>query len=187
MPWGKVTMVEQVVAAWQRSGVDHVVAVVRSDDLELAGICRRAGAIVVVPERPPPEMKDSVMAALDAITKRFHPRDDDVWLLAPADMPRLSSIVIDALLAEHQRSCQEILVPTQATPTSGTSRQATAPKRGHPVLFPWPLVQDVTSLNEDDGVNVLLTRKPTREIAVNQPSILDDLDTVDDYRRLSAQ
>jgi molybdenum cofactor cytidylyltransferase len=187
MPWGKTTVVEHVVAAWQQSGVDHVVAVVRSADSELARLCQRAGAIVVQPEPPPPEMKDSVMAALDAITRQFHPRDDAVWLLAPADMPRLSAVVIDALLAAHHRSGQEILVPTQTTPASGTSGQSSDVKRGHPVLFPWPLVQDVASLNEDEGVNVLLTRKPTREIAVNQPSILDDLDTIDDYRRLSTQ
>ena len=187
MPWGTMTVVEQVLAAWQRSGVDHVVAVVHLDDSELARLCQRAGAIVVVPTTPPPEMKDSVIAALDAITRQFHPGDDAVWLLAPADMPRLSSAVIDALLEEHHPSRPEILVPTQATPASDTSGQATDVKRGHPVLFPWPFVQDVASLNEDEGVNVLLTRKPTREIAVNQPSILDDLDTVDDYRRLSAQ
>lgn len=187
MLWGAMTVIEQVVAAWRRSGVDHVVAVVRSDDSELAGLCQRAGAIVVVPEPPPPEMKDSVMAALDAITTRFHPRGDAAWLLAPADMPRLSSEVIDALLDEHSGSNQAILVPTHATPARGPSRQATAVKRGHPVLFPWPLAQDVARLNEDEGVNVLLARTPTREVAVNQPSILDDLDTVDDYRRLSAE
>jgi len=185
MSWGAMTVVEQVVAAWRRSGIDHVVAVVRSDDAELARLCQRAGAIVVVPEPPPPEMKDSVMAALDAITTRFHPRDDAVWLLAPADMPRLSAVVIDALLDEHRSSSQAILVPTHATLASGRSGQATGVKRGHPVLFPWPLAQDVAKLDEDEGVNVLLTRKPTREVAVNQPSILDDLDTVDDYRRLS--
>jgi CTP:molybdopterin cytidylyltransferase MocA len=132
-------------------------------------------------------MKDSVIAALDAITTRFNPGSDAVWLLAPADMPRLSSAVIDAILDEHHGARQEILVPTQAMPTRGTSRQSTEAKRGHPVLFPWSLVQDVASLNEDEGVNVLLTRNPTREVSVNQASILDDLDTVDDYQRLSAQ
>ena len=187
MPWGTMTVVEQVVAAWRRSSVDHVVAIVRADDLELARLCQQAGAIVVVPQQPPLEMKDSVIVALEAITTRFKPGGDAVWLLAPADMPRLSSAVIDAILDEHRGAGQEILVPTHAMPTNGNSRQANEAKRGHPVLFPWSLVQDVASLNEDEGVNVLLTRNPTREVSVNHPSILDDLDTVDDYQRLSAQ
>ncbi len=187
LPWRTTTVIEHVIAAWQRSRVDYVVAVVHSDDPELAGLCQRAGAIVVVPKPPPAEMKDSVLAALDTITTRFHPRDDAVWLLAPADMPRLSSMVIDTLLDEHHRSGQEILVPTQATLTCDTARQAADAKRGHPVLFPWACGQDVANLNEDEGVNVLLARRPTREVRVNHPSILDDLDTIDDYRRLSAQ
>jgi len=193
MPWGAMTVVEQVVAAWRRSGVNHVVAVVRSGDAELARLCDQAGAIVVVPETPPPEMKDSVIAALDAIATRFEPRDDDAWLLAPADMPRLSSLVIDVLLDEHCPSHPAILVPTTILgPTHLPQTNRPPPpdrgvKRGHPVLFPWPLAQDVARLGEDEGVNALLAREPVREVAVAEPSILDDLDTLDDYRRLSME
>ena len=49
MPWGGLTVIEQVVAAWRRGGVDHVMAVVRADDAELARMCDQAGAIVVSP------------------------------------------------------------------------------------------------------------------------------------------
>lgn len=184
MPWGELTVVEQVVAAWRRSDVNHVVAVVRSDDVELARLCDQAGAMVVVPATPPPEMKDSVSAALDAIATRFDPSDDDVWLLAPADMPRLSAVVINALLDAHRLSHPAILVPTHAPETRGPAGPDLPAKRGHPVLFPWPLARDVARLSADEGVNALLTREPVRELAVAEPSILDDLDTREDYRRL---
>jgi molybdenum cofactor cytidylyltransferase len=186
MPWGGLTVIEQVVAAWRRGGVDHVMAVVRADDAELARMCDQAGAIVVSPTTPPPEMKDSVLAALDAIVTRYQPQNDAVWLLAPADMPRLSSAVIEMLLDAHCPLKPAILVPTHATHPCPPAGQTPSVKRGHPVLFPWPLAQDVAKLNEDEGVNALLKHTRVREVAVNEPAILEDLDTVDDYRRLSA-
>lgn len=187
MAWGSATVIEHVVAAWRRSGVDHVVAVVRPDDEELGELCDQAGAIVVAPAVPPPQMKDSVIAAVDAIAARFDPRDDAAWLLAPADMPRLSAAVIDLLLDEHQPARPAILVPTHQSPANGPALPGGGARRGHPVLFPWPLAQDLTGLAEDEGVNALLARGPVREIAVGVPSILDDLDTREDYRRLSAE
>jgi len=187
MPWGSTTVVEHVIAAWRRGGVDQVLAVVRSDDSKLARLCQQAGAIVVQPETPPPEMKDSIAAALAEVATRFQPRLDAVWLLAPADMPRLSSDVIVTLLDEHQVACPEILVPTYRPAIGRSVPREPIVKRGHPVLFPWRLAQDVNQLSEDEGVNALLAREPVREVAVEQPSILDDLDTKDDYRRLLAR
>jgi len=187
MPWGGTTVIEQVVAAWRHGRVDQVVAVVRPDDADLAELCERAGAIVVVPQVPPPEMKDAVRAALDAIATRFDPPDEAVWLLAPADMPRMSPAVIETLLDAHRPSRPAILVPVQATPAGQPGQGAVGARRGHPVLFPWPLAQDVARLNEDEGVNALLAHQPVREVAVDDPAILDDLDTIDDYRRLSAE
>jgi len=185
MPWGHSTVIEHVVAAWRRSGVDDVVAVVKADDTELRALCEAAGAMVVSPVPPPPEMKDSVMAAVDAITGQFQPNDDAVWLLAPADMPRLASAVIDALLAAHDVAEPTILVPTHRLPAASQAGATPASKRGHPVLFPWPLAAKLVTLGDDAGVNALLKRWPVREVAVEQSSILDDLDTLDDYRRLS--
>ncbi len=187
LPWGGRTVIEQVVAAWRDGGVDHVVAVVRDDDAELAGLCEQAGAIVIRPAIAPPHMKDSVSAALAAIERRFQPPGDATWMLAPADMPRLSGAVIQVLLDAHNPVEPAILVPVHPVHRSGPAGPACQVKRGHPVLFPWPLSQDVTALNEDEGVNALLKGAQVREVAVDEPTILDDLDTPDDYRRLTAR
>ena len=187
MPWGETTVIERVIAAWRRSGVDHVVATVHTDDAAVKRLCERNGAIVVAPPTAPPEMKDSVLAALTEIGSRFHPAADAVWLLAPADMPRLSCRVIDALLDQHRPSQPAILVPTYTSSSSCETGQGQVARRGHPVLFPWPLAKDVAGLNENEGVNALLARGPVREIVLDEPSVLDDLDTIEDFRRLSAE
>ncbi|MCA9202986.1 MAG: NTP transferase domain-containing protein, partial [Planctomycetales bacterium] len=101
LPWGDSTVIQTVLAAWQASRVDRVLVVVRPDDAELAEVCGRAGATVVVPGESPPEMKRSIQLALHEIHDRHAPTDADAWLLAPADMPRLSTTIINRLIAEH--------------------------------------------------------------------------------------
>ncbi len=172
MQWGDSTVIEQVVAAWRASRVTRVVVVVRADDAELIEKCRAAGADVVAPAVPPPEMKVSVAHALSYVQSKFSPQPSDVWLLAPADMPRLSPQVVNQLLDEHDADSPAILVPV----ARGRS--------GHPVLFPWPLAAEVHKLAADEGVNALTARHVVREVTCDDPAILDDLDTPHDYQRL---
>ncbi len=171
LPWGQSTVIETVIAAWRAGGVQRVIAVVRADDPELASRCRAAGANVVQPERPPPEMKDSVRLALHAARDAYAPSDDDAWLLAPADMPRLSSQLVARLLAEHDPAHPHILIPV----VKG--------RRGHPILVPWRWARLVDDLAADEGINALVGRQPVRQIPTEDPSIREDLDTPEDYRR----
>ena len=172
LPWREATVIEQVLAAWQGSRVASVVVVVHPDDTELANVCRRAGADVQVAATPPPDMKASVRLGLAWLDEHFAPTDADAWMLAPADVPELTSRQIDWVLAEHNPSAAEILVPVHAG------------RRGHPVLFPWPLAAEVATLAEDEGINALVKRHRVRELPIDDPGILTDLDTPEDYRRL---
>jgi molybdenum cofactor cytidylyltransferase len=170
-------MVEQTLAAWRASRVEKVVVVVRPDDQELADVCRTCGAVVVVPPLAPPEMKDSVQCGLRHIEATFTPRSEDAWLLAPADMPNLSPRVIDALIAKHDPRKPKVLVPTLNR------------KRGHPVLFSWPLAAEVHSLSAAEGLNVLRQRHESQEVPCDSvepagTSAFGDIDTPEDYERI---
>lgn len=172
LPWEGKTIIEHVIRAWLASRVTRVVVVVRPDDEELATAVRQFDVDVVIPNEPPPEMKDSVRHALVHIERRYSPEPSDSWLLAPADMPRISSVVIDRLLKEQRPNSSEILVPEVAG------------KRGHPVLFPWSLAAEATRLPEREGLNSLVARHAARLVPCDEDAILEDLDTPEDYRRL---
>ncbi len=173
LPWGPSTVIETVLAVWRQAGVEHVVVVVHPDDQPLADACRRAGAEAVMPAVAPPEMKVSILLGLEYIVAKYKPQASDVWLLAPADMPLLTSAVIRAVLAAHDPAHPQILIPTHAG------------RRGHPVLFPWPLTTEVFQLSADEGVNALARRHGYRgvELADGQ-AIGADIDTPEDYQRL---
>ncbi|MEX0937425.1 MAG: nucleotidyltransferase family protein [Pirellulales bacterium] len=172
LPWRDGTVVEQVLSAWHASGVQHVLVIVHPEDELLADTCRAAGALLIVAEQPPPDMKASVVLGLQAIRVRFNPADRDAWLLAPADMPDLSPAVIDRLLAAHVPEDPRILVPVHAG------------RRGHPALFSWTLAARVESLASSDGVNRLFDDHAVQEIFCPAAALAPDVDTPDDYRRL---
>jgi molybdenum cofactor cytidylyltransferase len=172
LPWGETTVLESLLSAWRASNVDEVVVVTRADQPQVISICETSGASIVLPDPPPPEMKDSVRAALAYVRSHFAPTDRDVWLLAPADMPHLNSAMTNRVLAAHDPESPRIIAPIQAG------------RHGHPVLFPWPLAQEVDSLADHEGVNALLKRHSVREIDCDDNRIHRDLDTPEDYDRL---
>jgi molybdenum cofactor cytidylyltransferase len=173
LPYRNATVIESVLKAWKQSRIDQVVAVVRRSDNDLALRCRAGGALLVQPAHDPLEMKLSVAAALELVADRFEPSEDDAWLLAPADIPRLSATLIDRLLAEFLATESAIVAPCRDG------------RRGHPVVFRWSLAQEVFRLSEDEGVNALVSRHDVHEVDWPTSEEWADLDTPQDYQRLS--
>jgi molybdenum cofactor cytidylyltransferase len=172
MPWCGATLIEQALKAWCASRVSRVAVVVRPDDAALRDVCLQAGAVVVVPDLPPPEMRASVQCGLQYVQDHWSPDTADVWMLAPADMPHLSARLVNLVLEAHDPNVPAILVPGQGA------------RRGHPVLFPWPLAAQVARLEEHQGVNVLLDDNPVRVLAGEDPGFYQDVDTPADVERL---
>jgi len=179
MPVGGRPLIRHTIEAWQQSRVDRVIVVVRPGDEALAEVVRGLGVELVVPGTPPPDMKVSLQAALLHIETNFAPRASDAFLVAPADMPRLSAAVINRLIDEHRASSESsILVPTIAG------------RRGHPVLFPWSFAGEVHGLKVDEGLNAIASRQgqrliPCEDLVTEDEYPFADIDTPEDFRRLS--
>ena len=174
LPWRGRTVIEHTLAAWRAGGVTRTIVVTRPGDADLAAISSSTGAEVLTPAVAPPEMKDSIRAALEHLARVDSPTDADVWLLAPADMPWLSPSVIRKLLESHTPMVPRILVPVQGT------------QRGHPVLFPWPWAKLLDTLASHEGINSLLTRHSWTPVQVADGIIHGDLDTPEDYEKMQA-
>jgi molybdenum cofactor cytidylyltransferase len=181
LPWGASTVIEHVLAAWRASRVDNVVVVLHRDDHRLAELCAERGAIVSAPETPPPQMKDSVRCGLDLVAGTCQPQDDDAWLVAPADMPGLSTAVIDRLIEAH---AAELNQHSGHRPIRAARYGA---KPGHPVLFPWPLAAEVARLGDNEGLDVLVARLGVEYVDFALQANPEDFDTPADYERLRSR
>jgi molybdenum cofactor cytidylyltransferase len=176
LPLGARTVIEHVVASLRAGGVSEVVVVIGPHVPELAPLAAAAGAEVLALAEPTPDMRATVEAGLTHLEGRHHPNTDDWWLLAPADHPVLSSQVVCELLAA-QSAAHSVIVPVHAG------------QRGHPTLVRWSLADGVRAIPAGRGINSLLREYESRtlELAVNDPAILANLDTPEDYARLLKQ
>jgi len=172
LPYRGTVLLRHVLDAWLASRVDHVVVVVWPGGTEIARMVTQSGATAAIPASAPREMKESVCHGLAHVATHFEPTEADVWLLGPADMPGLQACTIDSVLEESRREAGKIVVPVYRG------------RRGHPVAFPWSVAAATAELAVGEGVNVLLGRHRVHEVAVRDATVLDDLDTPEDYERL---
>jgi len=171
LPLGGRALIQHVLAAWT-AAVDHVVVVVRGDDRRLVDACQGFGVDLLLPEPSPPDMKASIQAGLRHIEASYAPHATDICLVAPADLPRLTSDAIRRVMDAHVPSQPTAIVPVFAG------------VRGHPVLLPWSWTPAVFELAPHEGLNSLLKRVPVKEAACNDPSSFEDIDEKGDYVRL---
>ena len=167
-------LILKVIGVWKRSqpSASAVVATVHPDDDALARLCREAGAEVVQPAVPPPDMKASIAAALQYLEERRAPTAADVWLTAPADLPELSPGVIVKLLQAYDRAAPQIIRPMHAD------------RFGHPTLLPWSTKNEVGKIPADRGLDYLFERLPFAIVEAGPECLAADVDTPADYRRL---
>ena len=175
LPWNETTVIEQVLGVWRQSHVTRTTVVIRGEDVELVARVAGEETDVVVPSVDPPEMKVSVQHALRHIEEHYRPEPDEAWLLAPADLPRLTAEAIDAVLRAYVPGSGRAVVPSAGG------------RRGHPILLPWSMASAVFALGEGEGVDRLLGRVEVDDVPMADPSPFDDIDRPDDYRRLRGE
>jgi molybdenum cofactor cytidylyltransferase len=178
LPVNGVPLIARVIAALQRGGASPVVVVAPHGDVpgsaDLIQQATQAGAEAVLrPLVQPPDMRASIEIALEFLSRQSEP--PRTVLISPGDSPglthRLVAAVVEAALDDPSR----IVVPTVAG------------KRGHPLALPWRLAESVAGLQEGVGLNALVARHAAdvRELPVEDPGALADLDTPEDYKQWS--
>jgi molybdenum cofactor cytidylyltransferase len=175
LPLGGRTVLEWVVSVLRSAGVEHVLVVVGPHVVELAPIAESAGAHTLLLADETPDMRATVERGLSWLEQHFHPRDDDSWLLVPADHPALDGAAVTALLDARARHTQaSIFIPTYQG------------RRGHPTLIAWHHVADIRALPPGQGLNAYFRQNAVDvlELPVASPRVLCDLDTPEDYERL---
>lgn len=174
-------MLDAVLSAWHASQVDQIVLVVRQVTAEeqesgeaakrLIDIARCYRVHVIAVDQPP-DMKASVIAGVDYLTKRFAPAENAHCFVAPADLPTLNSGLIDQLLAGRQES--KIVVPRFGQ------------RSGHPVLFPWKHLLLARELGPEQGIKALIEADNHVSLEFPEEVRVSDMDTLEDYQRLLA-
>jgi molybdenum cofactor cytidylyltransferase len=126
--------------------------------------------VVTLPEhdaqgRPAPiGMGHSIVAGVSASGSA------DGWLILPADMPRVQPSTITAVAQGLER------YPVCYAQYRGM--------QGHPVGFGTELYSELMALRGDEGARRIVARYAAQPIAVDDPGVHIDVDTVEDLARL---
>ena len=165
-------LIEHTLEAWCLSRVDRVLVIIRADDhalqVLLQNIRQRLSFEIVLADAPP-EMKDSFAAGWTHLQESSELSGNDVILMAPADMPHLSSAIINQLLDFHPQHPDSILAPEYQG------------RRGHPALFPETIAQAVSQLTSEQGLNTLWEQFPHHSVVVDTDDSFGDFDTPQDW------
>jgi molybdenum cofactor cytidylyltransferase len=175
LPLGERTVLERVLLAMKQAGIADRLVIVGPQAVELEGLAQRAGAHIFRMAEDTPDMQATVLQGLGWLESHLHPGLEDSWLLMPADHPTLDPAVVTELLkARSEHPSQSIFIPTHAG------------RRGHPALISWNLVADLREFPAGQGLNRFLREHSgqTLECPLDDPDVLCDLDTPEDYRRL---
>ena len=138
-----------------------VLAVVRPGSDALAAQLRALGCAVTECPSAEQGMGASLVHAL------LHTSEAAGWIIALADMPYVQHSTSIALIDAIRRGAQI------AVPTFGG-------RRGNPVAFGRSHLPELLRLGGDQGARALLARYPVVEIAVDDPGIGRDIDTLID-------
>jgi molybdenum cofactor cytidylyltransferase len=170
LPLGSKSVLERVLGALGASGVFETIVVLGPRSSPAATLVAPPAQLLLL-EQETPDMRATVEAGLAQLQRTHSPTDRDGFLLVLADQPALKAEWIDRLIAQRADRPQEILVPTFRG------------KRGHPVLFPWRMVDRLRRLPADAGINRLLRDEAPSvfESPVCDPDVLADLDEPGDY------
>ena len=176
LPIGGIPLIARVVAALRDGGAGRVVVVtpprLEPGVLELIEAAESQGAEVVIPNQPTLDMRASVELGLACLAEGVEPKS---LLLSPGDIPGLTREVVARVIQASIASPGRIIVPRHVG------------RRGHPLLLPWPWAREIPQLPTGVGVNALLAEHGDEidNVTIDDPELLDDLDTPDDYRRWS--
>lgn len=146
-----------------QQGVDTVVAVIRPDADELAGLLVSTGAFVVVCPHAADGMGTSLAYGVNQSSQAY------AWLIALADMPLIQPKTI-LTVANTMRSGALLAAPFY----SG--------KRGHPVGFSCNLGEELRTLTGDSGAKAILDKYYNQlvHLTCEDAGILYDIDSPSD-------
>ncbi|CAN5152629.1 nucleotidyltransferase family protein [soil metagenome] len=177
LPVGSSTVLARLIDTLRQGGVESILVIVAPQEEQIAAIARGAGAKVIHLAAETPDMRATVCFGLNWLVESGFASEEDGCLLIPADHPALTVRSLAGLLqAQEQATWHQIFVPT----FQGV--------RGHPVILPVSCKYEIENLPANFGINEVVRRheSETLLVPVDDPAVLWDLDTPEDYQRLLA-
>jgi molybdenum cofactor cytidylyltransferase len=163
------TFIERICTAFLTAGVDELIVVLGARAEEIGRALPVHPALrSVVNSRYSQGQLSSLMVGIGALSP-----ESEAVVVNLVDHPMVSSATIKAVIDSFRAAPIPIVI---------ASYQG---KRGHPVLFSSQVYGEILAAPLDQGAKVVVRKDPprVREVPLDDPGILADIDTPEDYAR----
>ena len=168
LPWGSTTVIGRVVSVLESTGIDPIIVVVGgAEDLVRLALTGTSAMIVTNPNYENGEMLESLKCGLRSL-----PDSADSTLIVLGDQPQIEEDVVRKIVSSYHENGPLLIVPSFQK------------HRGHPWLIDHRLFYDLVNLEPSKNMRYFLNSHAQiiEYVDIDQPTILMDLDTPDDYQ-----
>ncbi len=168
LPWGKSTVLQTVIATFQAARVKDILVVTGGAHTQVEALIGQTVQTVFNENYAEGEMLSSIQAGL-----REKMREAQAVFIALGDQPQVQTETIEQILQEYQRTNASLIVPSYKM------------RRGHPWLIAQELCKEILSMQAPESARAFLNRhaKDIYYVPLDTPTVLQDLDTPEDYSR----
>jgi 4-nitrophenyl phosphatase len=170
LDWGGVPLVAHVADEALAAGLVPVVAVLGSQAEAVRAALGARPVQTAMSWRWEAGLSASLQAGLAAL-----PPETEAAVFMHCDQPLVSADLLRTLVSRFEESGAPIVYPTHAG------------QRSTPVLFARRLFPELAAVGGDEGGRAVIARHPDEvaTVEVDNPDMLADIDTPDDYERVS--
>lgn len=161
MPWGDKTVMESVIQTLQKSGIDDIVLVTNP---EIAKQTPHFSFRTILNENG--DMLSSLQLGLQA-----QKPSAQATLICLGDQPQMEEGSVRSVIGAYTKSGSQLVVPSYHM------------RRGHPWLVARTLWDEILAMKEGQSMRDFLNAHADKieYVTLETPTILQDLDTPDDY------
>lgn len=172
LPYEQKTIIETVVDHVLSSNIEHVMVVLGPEPSRIQEVLKGKNVQFCHNIHHEEGMLSSVICGFKAL-----PEDAGCALIYLGDQPHIPAEVSNAVLHAYNEELFGIVIPVYKY------------RRGHPLLVDMKYRREVEKLDLEQGLRTLrhLFPEDVLEVEVNEPGILLDIDTHEDYIKATKQ
>jgi molybdenum cofactor cytidylyltransferase len=166
LPWGEITVLEQVIATFKAAGVDEVLVVTGGARAQVEALVGNSARSVFNPDYAEGEMLSSVQTGLVGLKP-----GTEAVLIGLGDQPQVQERSVWLVLDEYRKSGASIIVPSYQM------------RRGHPWLVARTHWEEILGMQPPTSLRDFLHshQDEIHYVEFDNNSILQDMDTPEDY------
>lgn len=167
LPFQGMTVIEKVIGNVLASGLKNILVVTGSGKEDLVRVIGKMPVEWCFNESWKDGMLSSVQCGIRSL-----PEDCEAILVCLGDQPMTDPETLRKLVQVHGNTDRGIIIPVFRK------------KRGHPILIRKKYFSEIEKLDPEKGLRMLAHEFPddVLEVESDNPGILKDIDTPDDYR-----